>query len=112
MGRPPHFRKTGHAQMQIQGWKTTADIMNFFDNWLQGHGWQYLKNSSLHDSYLPEGRFLPQHTQFRLYARTGAHPWDGPWVAVAIDPVYEGAFDVTLITVQPSWLRRLDKSFD
>ncbi len=105
-------RKTGHAYGEFPGWKTSTDVMTYFHGWLQGHGWHYLAGTSLNSSVLPEGRLLPQHTQFRLYGRTPGRAWEGPWVAVAIDPVYEGAFDVTLITVQPSWLRELDQSFD
>jgi hypothetical protein len=105
-------RKTGDAHREVQGWKTTTEVMAFFDHWLQQHGWHYQENSSLWDSILPEARFLPMHVQFRLYARSVDRSWEGPWVAVAIDPIYEGAFDVTLVTIQPSWLRRLDESFD
>jgi len=106
------YRQTGDAHADIQGWKTAAEIMAFFDGWLRRHGWRYLEKHSPGDAILPEACFLQDGTHYRLYARGNDPPWEGPWVAVAIDPVYEGAFDVTLITVQPSWLRRLDKSFD
>ena len=105
-------RKRGHAYGGRQGWKTTTDAMEFFHSWLEQRGWRYQKNSSLRDSILPEGRFLQNHVQYRVYTRSGHHFWEGPWVAVAVDPAYDGAFDVTLITVQSSWLRELDKSFD
>lgn len=105
-------RKVGDAHAEVQGWTATADVMAFFDNWLQSNGWRYQERSTLRVSILPEGRFLPQHSQFRLYTRAGSNSWEGPWAAVAIDPVYEGAFDVTLVTIRSSWLRRLDKSFD
>lgn len=105
-------RKKGDAHVGIQGWKTSAEVMEFFHSWLRQRGWQYRANSSLQDSIFPEGCSVQEHGQYRLYVRSGNPPWEDPWVAVAVDPVYDGAFDVTLVTVQSSWLRRLDKSFD
>jgi hypothetical protein len=106
------YRKVGRAYTSIQGWSTTAEAMGYFDHWLREHDWQYEERDPSGDPILPESRFLQHGTEYRFYRRPGDLWGDGPRIGVAIDPIHEGAFNVTLVTSQPSWLRRLWDSFD
>ena len=123
-----HYRD-GHGALYLhrrvdmawesEGWKTTAQVMEHFDGWLRGHGWDYSAGTNEH--ILPESRFLEEGTEYRFYRRPGDRWGEGPLVAVAVEPLTRHgkfveprpfAYYVTLVTAKPSWLRRLADSFD
>lgn len=105
------LRRVGRARSRVQGWRNETEVMAFFDRWLRQHGWEYRESSYPH-AILPESRFLRSGIEYRLYLRPG-DPWGyGPLVGVAVAPLQDESFDITLVTSRPSWLRSLATSLD
>lgn len=98
-------------------WKSQEEIVAQFEQWLCSHGWVIRQIYSEGDPVIPEAEFLGKSPAgVRHFTRPGDESGNEGRVALAVWPIYSGeyllGYNVVLATVRPSFLRRLQQSFD
>jgi hypothetical protein len=105
-------RQVGTAYPDPHGWKTAAEVLNFFDERLRERGWEKAWVST-DDPSAPETRLLPEQNYRNYYRPQDKHP--APRVIVAVWPIKGGivdGFNDALTTSNPSLLMQIATGFD
>ena len=112
-------RRAGAVYPDRHEWKTQADIVSHFDDWMIANGWEKADESfyAEGDPVIPETQFFGKNPPgVRHYVRPGDGRGREGRVALAVWPIRSGehllGYNVALASVRPSLLARFWNSLD